>query len=249
MAAEQNSNYSLVVFTDLDEEFDDKLALYFISKFGIKTLIVFMCSSQGTSQDGFKEWKRIYPNWDKLSNFTYVTFEEFLKIPKVVCDYVLQISPIKTGKNEADYTGDNLVVNIQYVFGGIHKTKEGETPSFNLKGSHKLLENFQDKLIEISSELMATKRPFIELYNLLPPLFKENMCWTSFKLTLGRMSQNHPVAHIYAEGLINSCVGGANEASVREMYNSVFEYEIKQYIVPAHYKINLDKKVYKKLMN
>ena len=247
MAAQQNSNYSLVVFTDMDEEFDDKLAVYFISKFGINALIVFMPSSHGTSQDGFNEWKRMYPIWDKLPHFTYITFEEFVKIPKVVCDYVLQISPIKPGKNEPDYTGHNLVVNMQYVFGGIHKTKEGETPSFNLKGSHKLLDNFQHKLIEISSELMASKRPFMELYNLLPPLFKENMCWTSFKLTLGRMSQNHPVAHIYAEGLINSLCGrGANEASVREMYNSVFEYEIKQYIVPAYYKINLDKKVYKK---
>ena len=97
-------------------------------------------------------------------------------------------------------------VNMQYVFGGIYHTKQDETPSFNLKGSHKLLEKFQHMLIEISSELMATKRPFIDLYNLLPPLFKENMRWTSFKLTLGRMSENHPVAHIYAEGLINSLV-------------------------------------------
>ena len=47
--------------------------------------------------------------------------------------------------------------------------------------------------------------------------------------------------------LINSLVGrGANEASVREMYNSVFEYEIKQFIVPAYYKINLDKNLHKK---
>ena len=240
-------NTPLVVFTDLDEEFDDKLAVYFISKFGMNTIIVFMPSSQGSSQDGFDEWKRLMPIWDKLPNMTYITFEEFVKIPKIVCDYVLQISPMPLVNKVPSYSGHNLTVNMQYVFGGIYHTKEGETPSFNLKGSEKLLEKFQSKLIEISSELMAMKRPFMGLYNLLPPLFKENMQWTSFKLTLGRMSENHPVAHIYAEGLINSLVGrGANETSVREMYNSVFEREIEQFIVPAYYKINLDKKVYKK---
>lgn len=247
MAQQMIINTPLVVFTDLDEEFDDKLAVYFISKFGMNTIIVFMPSSQGSSQDGFDEWKRLMPIWDKLPNMTYITFEEFVKIPKIVCDYVLQISPMPLVNKVPSYSGHNLTVNMQYVFGGIYHTKEGETPSFNLKGSEKLLEKFQSKLIEISSELMAMKRPFMGLYNLLPPLFKENMQWTSFKLTLGRMSENHPVAHIYAEGLINSLVGrGANETSVREMYNSVFEREIEQFIVPAYYKINLDKKVYKK---
>lgn len=238
---------SLVVFTDLDEEFDDKLAVYFISKFGINTTIVFMPSSRGSSQDGFKEWKRIMPIWDKLPNMTYITFEEFVKIPKVVCDYVLQISPMPLVNKLPSYAGNNLVVNEQYVFGGIYHTKEGETPSFNLKGSQLILEKFQHKLIEISSTLMAQKRPFMGLYNLLPPLFRENMCWTSFKLTLGRMSENHHVAHIYAEGLINSLVGrGANEESVRKMYNEVFSDEIKNFIVPQYYKIILDKNLHKK---
>ena len=57
MAFPQKTFTPVVVFTDLDEEFDDKLAVYFISKFGIKTTVVFMPSSQGTSQDGLNEWK------------------------------------------------------------------------------------------------------------------------------------------------------------------------------------------------
>lgn len=248
--AQENENKNvgqLVVFTDLDEEFDDKLAVYLISKFGINTTVVFMPSSQGSSQDGFDEWKRIMPIWNKLPNMTYIRFEDFVKIPKVVCDYVLQISPMPLVNKLPSYAGNNLVVNEQYVFGGIYHTKENEAPSFNLKGSHLILEKFQHKLIEISSNLMAQKRPFMDLYNLLPPLFKENMRWTSFKLTLGRMSETHPVAHIFAEGLVNSAVGrGANETSVREMYNSVFAYEIKNFIVPEYYKINLDKDVHKK---
>lgn len=247
MAQQMLINAPLVVFTDVGEDADDELAIYLISKFGMNTTIVFMPSSQGSSQDGFDEWKRLMPIWDKLPNMTYITFEEFVKIPKVVCDYVLQISPMPLVNNALSYSGHNLTVINQYVFGGIYNTKEGETPSFNLKGSEKLLENFQNKLVEISSELMAAKRPSMDLYNLLPPLFKEKMSWNSFRLTLGRMSENHPVAHIYAEGLLNSLVGrGANETSVREMYNSVFEYEIEQFIVPAYYKINLDKKVFKK---
>lgn len=247
MTAQLNSNNSLLVFTDLDEEFDDKLAVYFISKFGINTIIVFIPSSQGSSQDGFDEWKRIYPIWNKIPHFTYMTFEEFVKVPTVVCDYVLQISPMANMEDGTPYTGHNLTVNKEYVFGGIYRTKEAETPSFNLKGSHQLLEKFQNKLIEISSEYMAAKRPFIGLYNLLPLLFKENMCWTSFKLAIGRMSLNHPVAHIYAEGLINPLCGrGANLTSVEQMYSSVFAYEIQNFIVPAFNKIILDKNRYKK---
>lgn len=250
MAQQMIINTPLVVFADVGEDADDELAIYLISKFGMNTTIVFMPSSQGSSQDGFDEWKRLMSIWDKLPNMSYITFEEFVKIQKVVCDYVLQISPMPfvgvLGECPV-YTGHNLTVNKEYIFGGIYHTKEGETPSFNLKNSKMLLEKFQHKLVEISSELMAAKRPFMDLYNLLPPLFKEKMSWNSFRLTLGRMSENHPVAHIYAEGLINSLVGrGANEASVREMYNSVFEREIEQFIVPAYYKINLDKKVYEK---
>ena len=247
MAFPQKTFTPVVVFTDLDEEFDDKLAVYFISKFGIKTTVVFMPSSQGTSQDGLNEWKRIMPIWNKLPYLTYITFEDFVKIPHVNCDYVLQISPMAKLSNGEFYDGHNLTVNKQYIFGGICHTKEGETPSFNKKGSNDILGKFENILIDISSELMATKRPTLDLFNQLPPLFKENMKWTSFKLGLGRMSENHPVANIYAEGLINSSCGrGANYASVKELYESVFEYEIQHFMVPAFNKIILDKSQHKK---
>ena len=237
----------LVVFTDMDEEFDDKLAAYFISKFGINATIVFMPSSQGTSQDGFNEWKRIMPIWNKLPQLTYISFEDFVKIPHVNCDYVLQISPMAKLANGEFYDGHNLTVNKQYIFGGIYHTKEGDTPSFNKKGSNDILGKFENILIEISSELMASKRPTLGLFNQLPPLFKENMQWTSFKLGLGRMSENHPVANIYAEGLINSSRGrGANYDSVKQLYESVFENEIEQNMVPAFDKIVLDKSQHKK---
>ena len=124
----------------------------------------------------------------------------------------------------------------------MYHRSDASTPSFNFKGSKGILDRFQSKLVEISSELTATKRPFLELYNLLPPLFRENMRWTSFKLGLGRMSQKHPVAHIYAEGLINHLKGrGANLESVRTLYNSVYEYEIQNNIFPAFEKITLIK--------
>lgn len=232
----------IIVFTDLNEEFDDKLALYFISKFGLNATIVFMPSSHDSSQDGFDEWKRIFPSWNKISEFTYITFERFVEEKSITCDYVLQISPMAKMKNGEFYSGHNLIVNKQYVFGGMYHRSDASAPSFNFKGSKGILDRFQSKLVEISSELMATKRPFMELYNLLPPLFRENMRWTSFKLGLGRMSQKHPVAHIYAEGLINHLKGrGANLDSVRTLYNSVYEYEIQNNIFPAFEKITLIK--------
>ena len=247
MASSQKTFPPVIVFTDMDEEFDDKLAVHFISKFGIDTTIVFMPSSHGTSQDGFNEWKRIMPIWNKLPYLTYITFEDFVKIPHVNCDYVLQISPMAKLANGEFYDGHNLAVNKQYIFGGIYQTKECETPSFNKKGSNDILGKFENILIEISSELMATKRPTLDLFNQLPPLFKENMQWTSFKLGLGRMSENHPVANIFAEGLINSSCGrGANYDSVKKLYESVFEYEIKHFMVPAFDKIVLDKSQHKK---
>ena len=237
----------IIVFTDLDEEFDDKLALYFISKFGLNTTIVFMPSSQGSSQNGFDEWKRIFPSWNEIFEFTYITFERFVEEKSITCDYVLQISPMAKMKNGGFYSGHNLIVNKQYIFGGMYHRSDASTPSFNFKGSKGILDRFQSKLVEISSDLTATKRPFLELYNLLPPLFRENMRWTSFKLGLGRMSQKHPVAHIYAEGLINHLKGrGANLESVRTLYNSVYEYEIQNNIIPAFEKIILDKNRYKK---
>ena len=247
MASQKKNVPHLIVFTDLDEEFDDKLAVYFISKFGIDVTIVFMPSSQGSSQDGFDECKRMMPNWNNLPKMKYILFEDFTKLESVTCDYVLQISPMGKMENGEFYSGHNLIVTSQYIFGGIYRTKQGNVPSFNLKGSDEILGKFENILVDISSELMAEKRPFMELYNVLPPLFKENMRWTSFKLALGRMSENHPVAHIYAEGLINPLCGrGANFNSVKTFYNSTFEYEIENYIVPEFNKIKLDKDQHKK---
>ena len=247
--ASQKTFAHVIVFTDMDEEFDDKLAVYFISKFGVNVTIVFMPCSKGSSQNGFNEWKRIMPIWDKVPKMNYILFEEFVKLNDVVCDFVLQISPMVKMDNGEFYSGHNLTVKSQYVFGGIFNTREGDVPSFNLKGSHELLKKFQNQniLVDISSDLMATKRPFMDIYNLLPSLFKENMRWTSFKLGLGRMSENHPVAHIYAEGLINPLCGrGANYYSVQKLYNSTFEYEIGENIVPEFSKIILDKNQHKK---
>ena len=73
------------------------------------------------------------PIWDKLPNMTYITFEDFVKIPKVVCDYVLQISPMPLVNKLPSYAGNNLVVNEQYVFGGIYHTKENEAHIEQLK--------------------------------------------------------------------------------------------------------------------
>ena len=73
------------------------------------------------------------------------------------------------------------------------------------------------------------------------------MKWTSFRLGLGRMSENHPVAKIYAEGLINPLCGrGTNYISVEKLYSSVLEDKIKHFMVPAFEKINLDKRQHKK---
>jgi hypothetical protein len=239
---------SLVVFSDVDCEVDDKLALEFISKFNIPTLVVIMPTSHGTSLDGLNEWKRINPKWDTLSYFTYILFEEFVKYARVYTDYVLQISPMFKILNKHYYNGHNLIVYKQYIFAGRYHTKKHEIPSFNYKGSIQILERFADILIEISSTLMATKRPTVELYNILPCLFQENMKWISFKFALGRMNVSDPCIGVYGEGLINPTLGrGSNYIAIENLYTSICIDAIKQNIIPSYTNIVLDKEKYAKI--
>ena len=147
-----------------------------------------------------------------LKGIRYHTIDEFREI-KVDTQYALQISPMD------NYDGSNLTVEKKYVFAGDYITPEGARPSFNRVGSDNILNRFhsEGKLVDISSQHMATMRFNPELVQKFDGPFLESIVFTGFLLAFARMSPEHG-ANKFAEGLVNPKAGrGANYTSVMNM--------------------------------
>ena len=112
-----------------------------------------------------------------------------------------------------------MTVEKKYVFAGDYITPEGARPSFNRVGSDNILNRFhsEGKLVDISSQHMATMRFNPELVQKFDGPFLESIVFTGFLLAFARMSPEHG-ANKFAEGLVNPKAGrGANYTSVMNM--------------------------------
>ena len=232
-------NTDIVVFTDVGvKDIDDELLLTYLycthaieDKMGPSMLdIVFMGSDGVSPQVAQEQWKKYEAHLLKkfdhsndegylkiqssniLKGIRYHTINEFQKI-KVDTRYVLHISPMN------GYDGTNLTVHEKYVFAGDYDTPEGQRPSFNRVGAEDILDrsHSQGRLVDISSQHMATMRFNPELVAKFDGPFLESTVFTAFLLAFARMSPDHGASK-FAEGLVNPNSGrGANYTSVMNM--------------------------------
>ena len=202
------NSHSIIIFTDVSEEIDDQLFLkwlYSNDKFGATFTIVFCPTNKNTSDYGRSLWKdkylpHTYHNKTNGSTFKYLTIEEFSKIPSIIYDYGIIISPLK------DYNAENLNINYKIFLQGSEAEK-----SFNTISSEKVINRFrdEDKLIEIPSHKCCMMRPTSDWLKTLPVFYQDQIALIGFKLLIGRMSTNIiiknglNVSKLYAEGLIN----------------------------------------------
>ncbi len=230
---------SITVFTDVGvKDIDDELLLSYLfrtptieNSMGPPILDIVFCGSDGVSpQVALGHWKKYEAhlltkfshNNDEgylqiqgpyiLKGIRYHTIDEFREI-KVDAQFALQISPMN------NYDGSNLTVEKKYVFAGDFVTPEGQRPSFNRAGAEAILDRFESegKLVDISSQNMATMRFNPGLVQKFDGPFLESVVFTGFLLAFARMSPEHG-ANKFAEGLVNPNTGrGANFTSVMNM--------------------------------
>ena len=207
-------------FTDVGfKDIDNKLLInYLIDQVFLDLTFVFMGSNGLSPSEALVYWIREYEptllkNTSGNIKISYTTIAEYKELDAVVCDYVLQISPMN------GYTGENLTVREKYIFAGDYSTPAGGRDSFNKQGAQDILDRFQsqDKLIDIPSTHMAKMRFNKSLFYKFHDNFRDNIVFTAFMVAFGRMSPTHP-ANKFAEGLINPNAGrGANYFSVMKM--------------------------------
>ena len=203
------SQYDIVVFTDVSEEIDDQLFLYWlktINTYGGTFTIVFCPTNHNTSDHGRTLWEEKYlPHSRELpgksfSTFKHMTLEEFSIIPEITYDYGIMIAPLK------GYTGNNLTITHKLFLQG----SRAET-SFNTISSDVFISKFdaQGKVIEIPSSKCAKMRPTSEWLATLPIFYQDQIAMVGFKLLVGRMGTriitptNLNISQLYSEGLIN----------------------------------------------
>jgi len=203
------SQYDIVVFTDVSEEIDDQLFLYWlniINTYGGTFTIVFCPTNHNTSEYGRTLWKEKYlPHSCELpgksgSTFKHMTLEEFSIIPEITYDYGIVIAPLK------GYVGSNLTITKKLFIQGSRGEK-----SFNTISSDEFIAKFADegKLIEIPSVKCAKMRPTSQWLTTLPTFYQDQIAMVGFKLLVGRMKtdiitpQGLNISQLYSEGLIN----------------------------------------------
>ena len=221
------SSTTVHILTDVGvKDTDDELLMSYLmtlKDIPFDLLFVFTGSDGLSAPDALAYWVRefesnVLQKMNAKSSVHYTTLTEYAANESNACDYYLQIAPGN------DYEGKNLTVNEKYVFAGDAIAPRPGPDSFNSHGSEDILEKFfyDEKLVDISSKKMATMRFNDELLSKFDGPFLENIVFTAFLLAFGRMHPGHPVACLYAEGLINPLVGrGVNYSSIMKIADNL----------------------------
>jgi hypothetical protein len=228
-ASDATAPTQVVVFTDEGEESDDRLGIHFLMSNNtvvpgphtrVEYTFVFVGTAELSADDCLTMWFDKFhpessPHWNTKNTARFTTLNDFRTGQYLNYDWALQIAPL------ADYDGANLSITNKYILAGdADPTKN----SVNRKKSCAIIQKFKDadKLIDISSDHMATMRFQPELLNKFKGMhnFMESIVFFAFKLAIARMRYDHPVAAAgVAEGLVNPGLGrGTNYKSVKMIH-------------------------------
>ena len=226
--------HSLLVFTDVGEEIDDELMIYYLMVQDRIHLDITMVFIDSQSLQHWICYFQTIAEAHRHENNTieYITLADFKsrggKTSTCCYDYILQAAPLR------GYTGEKLSVNYAYVIQGNispeqksfnmgwSKTDDGNTLSDMLPTLAKW--QTHSKLLEVSSNHCAHMRPSLNLINHFPIVFQSAIWFVAFKLCVGRVDPGRPGADLFAEGLLNSAVGrAANYTAVKNLYEHITE--------------------------
>lgn len=240
-----HSEKSIIVFTDSSEEIDDQQAIHrlieYLNMGKLEAVVVVFVNGDVSGDERRNQWIKTYasvsvPQGDKLQ---LLSMNEFLSMDCKVYGKALQIGPLKNDMA----TNFRLVGN--YYFAGNYPTPAGDRASFNLDGSEATLEywNKVNKVVDISSSLMATVRPTKTMYDWMPTVLQNETVKVGMKLFMTRASESL----VYAEGLINSDYGrGANFITTSKVYTYATGKQIADIpIDPASASLTLAKRYFK----
>ena len=148
----------------------------------------------------------------------HIALEDFMQLPRITCNYSLLLAQLAY-----NYSGDNLIIKNTLVSQGSRAEE-----SFNMsEDSKRFLDNNNDKVFEISTDICKKMYPTNSFIDKLPNVFKKYIYFVGYQFLLCRMPPDHPVAHRFAPGLISQAEKGSgrNLIGVMEYYNFVHKDE------------------------
>jgi len=221
------STCDVVVFLDPGAEIDDQLFEFMtmVWDLDITWIFVYCPVEKQSGHYSRKVWIEKYFT-NSLMHITkvprgtryHISLEEFILLPRVTCNYSLLLAQL-----DYNYSGKNLIIKKTLVSQGSR-----DENSFNMsKDSKQFLDNNNDKVFEISTNICKKMYPTNTFIDKLPDVFKKYIYFVGYQFLVCRMPPDHPVAHRFAPGLISHSEKGSgrNLIGVMEYYNFVHKDE------------------------
>jgi hypothetical protein len=228
---------SVLVFTDVGEEIDDELMLFYLMSQGQIPMTI---TTVFVDRASLEHWNRNFrsdaeSHLHVQNTITFISYHEFQRSfgKSDRFDFVLQACPLKGHSNPVKIN----VTHLYILQGNIDRAKLSFNMGWEMCQDGSLVSDMepilldyakQRKLIQVSSDHCSTMRPSIQLIHCFPQSFQLGIWFVGFKLCIGRVDPHRQGVRVFAEGLVNSEVGrGSNYTAVKNLYEAVTQDEFE----------------------